>query len=205
MGLNEAAIAAGRLVPMDHLDDIVVGEVAKQVLEPVQLSEMLSAYARAGADREAGLRDRLAKLRHDHKEAVAAITRLLELVEKGLMDAEDPSLRERLIGLKVRRDALAREAADLQRQVAEGEPQITPDKVERLARLLRDKLDHGPPELRQAYTRLVMHEVIVTEEEIRISGSKATLPRCAAKDEIPVAPAVLSFVQEWRARRDSNS
>jgi site-specific DNA recombinase len=97
------------------------------------------------------------------------------------------------------------EAADLQRQVAAGEPQITPDKIERLTRLLRDKLRHGSPELRQAYTRLVMDQVIVTDEEIRISGSKAVLARCAAQDEFPVAPAVLSFVQEWRARRDSNS
>ena len=195
----------GIRLPMDHLDDIVVGEVTKKVLEPVQLTEMLLAYARAGADREAGLRDRMSKVRHDHKEAVAAITRLLELVEKGLMDAEDPSLRERLIGMKVRRDALAKEATDLQRQAAEGEPQITPAKVERLTRLLRDKLQHGTPELRQAYTRLVMDEVVVTEKEIRISGSKATLARCAAQDELPVSPAVLSFVQGWRARRDSNS
>ena len=76
--------------------------------------------------------------------------------------------------------------------------------VERLTRLLRDKLHHGPAELRQAYTRLVMDEVVVTEQEIRISGSKATLARCAAQDEFPVAPAVLSFVQDWRARKGSN-
>ena len=166
---------------------------------------MLSAYARAGAEREAGHRDRLAKLRRGHKEVEAAIARLLELVEKGLMDAEDPSLRERLIGLKVRRDELAKEAADLQRHVAEGEPQITQAKVERLTRLLHDRLYHGPAELRQAYTKLIMDEVIVTEHEIRISGSKAVLARCASQDEVPAAPAVLSFVQEWRARRDSNS
>ncbi len=194
----------GIRMPMDRLDDIVVGEVAERVLEPARLAAMLEAYARTGAEREAGHRDRLAKLRHGHKEAEASLTRLLELVEKGLMDAEDPSLRERLIGMKVRRDELAKEAAELQRHLASGEPQITPEKVERLARLLHDKLHHGSPELRQAYTRLVMDEVTVKDEEICISGSKAVLARCASEGEIPSAPAVLSFVQEWRARRDSN-
>ena len=91
-------------MPMDRLDDIVVGEVAKRVLEPKRLGEMLEAYVRLGAERQTGCRDRLSKLRQGHKDAEAAIARLLELVEKGLMDAEDPSLRERLIGLKARRD-----------------------------------------------------------------------------------------------------
>ncbi len=39
------------------------------------------------------------------------------------MDAEDPSLRERLIGMNVRRDELAKEAADLQRHLAPCQPQ----------------------------------------------------------------------------------
>ena len=45
-----------------------------------------------------------------------------------------------LFGLKVMRDGLTKEAADLQRLVASGELQITPEKVERLTRLLRDML-----------------------------------------------------------------
>jgi site-specific DNA recombinase len=129
----------------------------------------------------------------------------LELVEKGLMDAEDPALRERLISLKLRRDELAKDASDLHRHIASGAPQVTPDKIGKVAVLLREKLRHGPPELRQAYARLVMDEVSVSDEEIRISGSKSILARCAAASEMPAAPAVLSFVQEWRARRDSNS
>jgi hypothetical protein len=142
--------------------------------------------------------------RFNAAEAEAAIARLLELVEKGLMGTEDPALRERLIGLKLRRDELAKDAGDLQRHIASGEPQITPDKIGKVAILLPDKLRHGPLELRQAYARLVMDEVSVTDQEVRISGSKSVLARCAAAGEMPAAPAVLSFVQDWRARQDSN-
>jgi hypothetical protein len=49
-----------------------------------------------------------------------------------------------------------------------------------------------------------MDEVRVTDEEIRISGSKSVLARCAADGVGEPAPEVLSFVQEWRAMQDSN-
>jgi site-specific DNA recombinase len=83
-------------------------------------------------------------------------------------------------------------------------PIITPEKVARVGGLLRDKLYEGPPEFRQAYARLLMDEVRVTDEEIRISGPKSVLARCAAEGAAEPVPKVLSFVQEWRARQDSN-
>jgi hypothetical protein len=49
-----------------------------------------------------------------------------------------------------------------------------------------------------------MDEVRVTDEEIRISGSKSVLARCTAQGVAEPVPKVLSFVQEWRAREDSN-
>lgn len=79
------------------------------------------------------------------------VARLLTLVEKGLMDADDPSMRERLVGLKLRRDELASNIAGMQRRITSGEPTITPQKIERFVSLLRDKLNHGSPELKQAY------------------------------------------------------
>lgn len=71
------------------------------------------------------------------------------------------------------------------------EPLITPDKIEKLVLILRDKLHHGLPDLRQAYVGLLLNEVRVPPHEIRISSSKAT-------------SAGLSFVQEWRTRDDED-
>ena len=91
---------------MEKLDEIVVGEVARQVLDPGQLTAMLDAYLQLAATQADGAKALLAKLRHDHTAAVAGIARLLELVEKGLMEAEDPAMRERLVGLKLQRDRI---------------------------------------------------------------------------------------------------
>ena len=171
----------GLRTPMEKLDEIVVGEVARQVLDPDRLTAMLDAYVQSAAAQADGAKAQIAKLRHDHTAAVAGIARLLELVEKGLMEPEDPAMRERLVALKLQRDQIAKEIGELQNRMASSTPTITPEKVARVGGLLRDKLYEGPPEFRQAYARLLMDEVRVTDEEIRISGSKSVLARCAAR------------------------
>gem|GEM_PF-5723908 len=82
------------------------------------------------------------------------------------------------------------------------QPVPSPVVVHSLSRFSHDALHSGlyVPQLAN-----VMQEVSVTGEEIRISGSKAMLARFASTDPGQATPAVLSFVQEWRARRDSNS
>ncbi len=187
----------GMRIRMDKLDGVVIDEVARRVLEPSRLTEMLQTYVKAASDRDRADRDRLSKLRADHEDAKAGIQRLLGLVEKGLMHDEDPEFRGRLRGLKVRREEIGRELADMQKRMVSGEPQITPDKVARLSCLIRDKLHDGPPELRQAYGRLLMEEVSVGDHEIRITGSKAALARAASGPFDKAASAVLSSVREW--------
>jgi hypothetical protein len=44
---------------------------------------------------------------------------------------------------------------------------------------------------RQAYARLLMDQVRVTDEEIRISGSKSVLARCTAQGVAEPVPKVL--------------
>jgi len=194
----------GIRIRMDKLDGIVIGEVSKSVLEPQRLTNLLEDYVKESASRGQGDRERLKKLRHDQSEAEAGVRRLLELVEKGLMHAEDSELKDRLINLKLRRDEAAKEIVDLQKRITSGEPEITPEKVSRVAALLRDKLQNGPAELRQAYARLVMDEVAVSDDGIRIRGSKDMLARCVNSNPGVSATGVLSFVREWRAQGDSN-
>ena len=194
----------GLRMRMDALDGMVIGEVAKIVLEPGHLTELLEGYMRTTAERSEVAQGQLAKVRHAHKEAEAGIARLLGLVEQGLMDAGDPALRERLTGLRLQRDELAREVSEQQKRLAAGTPALTPEKIRAVGMLLRDKLFEGPPELRQAYARLLLSEVAVTREEIRITGSKSVLARCASTDLGDAAPMVLSFVQKWRTMRNKD-
>lgn len=98
--MREGAMAFdGLRIRMDRLDDIVIDEVSAQVLKPNRLYQLLDDYVRSDSERLDRQRDQVTRMRQDHKETEAAIARLLALVEKGLMDADDPSMRERLIGL----------------------------------------------------------------------------------------------------------
>jgi site-specific DNA recombinase len=195
----------GLRMPMDKLDRIVTNEVTERILQPERLRALLEEYLRTALEREDANRDKLRQLRQAHKEAEAGLARLLELVEKGLMEADDASLRERMVALRFRRDELAQELAGLTRRLSAAEPVITPERVDRLAQLLARQLASDSPELRQAYVRLLLEEVRVTGSEIRIAGSKAILARTAARGgETSDTPEVLSFVREWRTRHDSN-
>ena len=203
--MREGAMACeGLRIRMDRLDAIVLNEVSGQVLNPERLHQLLDAYIRSDSERVDQQRQRISHMRQDHKETEAAITRLLTLVEKGLMDADDPSMRERLIGLKLKRDELAADIADMTSRAADGTPTINREKIEKFASLLRHKLNNGPPELKQAYARLVMTEVTVRDKEIRIKGSRRMLAKAASQGIAGKSPAVLSFVREWYAQGESN-
>ena len=194
----------GLRMPMHHLDDIVIREVGKRILAPDHLKDLLEGFIKSTTSRAEQAREKLLKLKHSHKEAEASLQRLLSLVESGAIDASDPSLRERLVGLRLQRDSLAKEVSELSKRMTEGDPVVTPEKIERLGLLLHDRLHNGSPEFRQAYAGLLMDEVRVTSDEIRISGSKSLLARLAASQSNLDSPEVLSFVRKWRARKDSN-
>jgi site-specific DNA recombinase len=83
----------GLRMPMDRLDGIVIGEVSKRILAPDRLTELLDSYSREAIERGDDQRKQLTRLRSSHSDAEAGISRLLELVEKGVMGAEDQSLR----------------------------------------------------------------------------------------------------------------
>lgn len=199
-----ATACRGQRMPMSKLDDIVIGEVTRRILHPDRLTVLLEGYLQTAQERDERHRDQLRDLRHALGETEAGLARLMDLVEKGLMDISDPALRERLVALRFRRDELADEISALAQRLANADPVITREKVKRLATMICKQLHHGAGDLRQAYTRLVLNEVIVSGRHITISGSKSVLARSAANDPADTSPAVLSFVQVWRARQGSN-
>lgn len=194
----------GIRIPMARLDDIVMSQLLCRVLEPTRIQELLARYVETSVKAVATLKERHARAKALHSEASAGITRLLELIERGLVSPDDPEFRQRLNALKLQKEEAGAESSLLGKRIEAGMPEITPEKVAAFASLMRDALLGGPPELRQAYVRLLVREVSLTHDEIRISGSRQILSKCAAGELERSTPAVLSFVREWRALRESN-
>ena len=82
----------------------------------------------------------------------------------------------------------------------------TRDQWNSIASPLRARLaDNSDPKFRQAYLRLLLSEVVVSKDTVRLKGSKAVLAHQLASDKPLVPSMVPTFVEEWRAGEDSNS
>lgn len=141
----------GQRMRMDRLDDLVLDYLTSRIFEPHRLSEMLKTYMEAHEAGAAARKGRLRQLRDRLGEVQAARTRLLTL-------AEDPSLKERLLQLKMQASDLDAESAGLQASLANGTPTITRERIDVLVTQMRERFRAGPPELRQVYIRLLLEK-----------------------------------------------
>ena len=198
-------VCAGRSISMAALDGMVLENLAARLFTPERLTQVLQAYLERSVDADRDRRRKLATARQRATEIQGEITRLLTVVSKGLMDQDDPQLRDLLSGLKARRSAAAEEIALLEASTWFGSRAITPDRIERFAGLLRRALASDDPAFRKAYLRLFVDTVAVNDTEIRVNGRTTSLAKAASLDELPAAADMVpSFVREWRPRRDSN-
>ena len=194
----------GRRIRMDRLDSVVLDLLSRKLFKPDRLAALLKVYLADSAAEVLARKERLKRARDARGETDAGTARLLALVETGAMEPNDPALRERLAQLRLRRDELDREISALQDELLTGIPALTADKIATLSQAMRQRLEQGPSELKQAYMRLFLDKVEVREDEIRLAGSKAVLAKAALKVMPSSVSEVLSYARQWRARQESN-
>jgi len=128
----------------------------------------------------------------------------LALVETGALEPDDATLRDRLVALRIQKAELDRDIERLQASVQTGQATITPDKLKALSVAMQKRLAEGPPELRQAYMRLILDSVTIDHNDVRLEGLPVVLEKLSQTGASKSLPEVLSFAQEWRPREDSN-
>jgi hypothetical protein len=191
---------------MAALDGMVLEHLADKLFTPERLRVILKAYIEQSAEADTHRREQLQQARRGLTEAQAKITRLLELVEQGVVEANDPDLKGRFeMAKQARKDADERVRL-LQAAGSRQSGTITEQTIARFASALRQALQDGDPTFRKAYLRLFVDQVVVGDTEIRLRGPTAALAKAASRDSLPSAGELVpSFVQDWRPRRDSNS
>lgn len=194
---------------MERLDSIVLDALARCVFRPERVEALLADTLAASMDAATGRTRKLARLRADLTECEGGLHRLMDGIEPGVPDLDDPGLKDRLTGLKARH---AGPSAEIEHGMNHGmnaaetaTPVLTPGRLARPSQAMTGMLRDGRPDLRRAYVRLFVDRVVVSRSEIRISAPTAALARAVAAADTPTEPQrVLSFVQEWRPVRDSN-
>ncbi|MFZ1992000.1 MAG: recombinase family protein [Alphaproteobacteria bacterium] len=192
----------GVRIARDALDQIVLKSFCENVLKPDRIQEITSALAARASVKTESLRQDLRALKDEQKDIDRKIGHLYGAVENGV--TLDDSLRNRIAKLQERRDQVTKLAAAKDARLEAPLEPVPADKAAAFAEAARERLmDKGRPEFARAYLRLMVSEVRLGREEIRITGPKNALASAAAAHTAGATP-VLSFEQDWRTRQDSN-
>ncbi|MFM7344237.1 MAG: recombinase family protein [Tagaea sp.] len=194
----------GNRVRMDSLDTLVIDQFVSQILSPVRLRKLVEGHIARAGRKEDGRKSRLGALRREAAEVEKGFAALVGMVEKGLLDMDDPSLKPRLEALKARRMRIAEERRSVERAVMPLAADLDDATLGRIAAAVAARLRDGDPRIRQAYARAFIGSVRVDRETVRVEGPNDSLSGIACGGAPEGVREVLSFVREWRPREESN-
>lgn len=194
----------GNTVSMPKLDALVVDAVCEKVLKPDRLTSMISTLIERNSDKRLKDRSSLRDLQTQRRKIKAAINRFFDAMEE--CDPADVSLyRDRIARKNEELDQINRLIAFKERELNAPVRAVTPKRLDAFSAAIRARLhDNDEPKFRQAYLRLLLSEVVVGKDMVRLKGSKAVLAHQAASEKPLVPSMVPTFVEEWRTSNDSN-
>ena len=175
-----------------------------RVLEPERLKLLLAQVLELSDAADERRRQDLDRVRRERIATETRLGRLYSLIEEGLTNARDALFAERLADHHRAIAQLEASERSLAGQLAIGRRRIDEATVERFGILLRDRIASGDPALRRNYIRLFVSGIIVTDEQITVSGTRAALEAAVAHGNRNGVPAVPSFDREWCRLQDSN-
>ena len=193
----------GMAVPMDKLDDLVASHLADRLLQPERLEAILATVLDRRQERSERQREHIAELNRRAAEAEARLKRLYDAIEAGVVDLDDPALKDRVDGLKAIRDQAKADAERAQAMLQNsGSKAVTPQMLSKFAQTARQRIRLEGGGYRRDHLRALAQRVEVAEGEVRIMGSKTRLLQAlTTKNGVNSVP---TQGLKWRTGRDSN-
>ena len=146
---------------------------------------------------------RYQQLLKELKEIDAGIARLYEAVEKGLLPL-DSTLQERSQKLQARRQDVLVASAALRDKWNIPATKLTPGHIAKFTQALRERLLDTSSGFGKAYVNLLLDEIRLDGNVLRIKGSYSALARAVTLSRQGKLEQVPSFIPEWRPHGDSN-
>ena len=149
---------------------------------------------------------RVKSLLAEQADITGRIERLLAMVERGLVDLDEPELAVRLQTLKDNRRDIATRIARAT-STKPPLPAVTPARVRKFSRELQAAIQDSDIAARRAFVRVFVERIEVGNEEIKLCGPRTALAAMFAADATAagIAGGVRGFMKEWRPRGDSNT
>ena len=193
----------GHSIPMQKLDDTVMGHLSERIFAPERMKKMLAKLMERNKARldDAGLEAK--QLRTELRKVEEKVDRLYDALADGLTGDTD-GFRRTLSRLEQQRDELIRRISGLDRRRDIPKGILASTNVERFTQAVRDKLTTEDPTFRKSYLRKFVERIEFDGEEIRISGPKSALLSGLAETAKPGNHMVPGFDLNWWAHKDSN-
>ena len=192
-----------RNLPMDRLDRIILAALADKVLTParvrVMLSELRHNLKEVRSKHDASLR----QLQQELNSVQAATERLYEAVENGFLPM-DMSLKDRVHKHQARRQEILLSMASLRREQTISTQNFSSKRIESFCKAIREKLNDRSSQFGKEYLRLLVDEIKVDGNDIRLTGSYAALSSTLERTKAGHSQRVPAFGGDWLPNPDSN-
>ncbi|WP_371420442.1 recombinase family protein, partial [Tardiphaga sp.] len=199
---DDGASCSNRKIPRPVIEKLVVEALLDQLLQPERVTAILTTLKARRDGRQASADRRLVDLARQVSDAGERLSRLYASIEAGTIDGTDPSLKERVAGLKATRDR-AMEALEYAKNSSVLPVEIDPVAIERFTRLMREQLVFGDVAARKAYLSAIIDAIVVSDTTIRIIGSNDNIRAALGPNGQPTH-LVRKSVQEWCPWPESN-
>ena len=165
----------GRRVRMKETDDAVMEAITNNLLPHERVEGILRELHERQSVRAIEAKDKLAKHEARLNEAKTKLSRLIKLVEDGLMDSSDQIFRDRLQHAK---DdfRIAQTQYQRIRKKSFAHPQINRQQVSKLRKALKENLHKEDPKFRRAYLRAAISRIEFEDHGLRLYRRGGSVP-----------------------------
>ncbi|MDD2540634.1 MAG: recombinase family protein, partial [Desulfuromonadaceae bacterium] len=192
-----------KAIPMEKLDQAVLGALADRVFTPERVSVMLAELKQQLAgSKQVTMQDLMKQL-----EAVRfRLGNVYKSIEMGI--ELDEQFKENLSGLKKMEAEVAARIANYKQSPQAVVDSIDKDEVTSFCKLLRERLLDTSKPFSKEYLQLLVKEIVLNGDSVRIKGEYTSLAGAikftGKKKKLSTPGEVLNFNNDWRPRVDSN-
>ena len=190
-------------LPREQTDGLVLHALSERVFTPKRVSLMLNELLRRQRQAKTAEDARLITMKTELDRATTGLDRLYKAVEEGALSI-DETLRTRTQKLKARRSEVLTEMAKLKDRQALAVRRVNADTVKTFCAALKERFTDPTSGLGKAYLRLLVDDIKLDGNELVVTGSHRRLADAIGFMQKRKLGEVPSFVNDWRARRDSN-
>lgn len=190
---------------MEKLDQLILNQLADKAFSVERMQELMSSFRRSQQAKIENTDQKNNMVQRQLDQLDERQHRLLDAIESGVVEL-DQLTQKRMQQIKISREALLIEQANLKHKPAISFEPLRASQIEKMSNLLKAKLLSDDQEIARNYLHLLVSEVKVTNGEIIVKGGLSNLmvANQIATIKNGHIKQVPTSIPDWCARRESN-